>query len=897
MELMAGQERDLEHQRPFWRDVRLLGGVLTQVLLEQEGPELDREVERLLAMARRRRRESSPRREAALIRAVRQLPLERAEQVARALAVYFQLVNIAEQNHRLRGLRQREGELTLGRAARELAVRGPALEEFLAGVSVELVVTAHPTEAVRRTVLNKHRLLARLLARLEEPGVGERERREALGELKRTVVSLWQTDELRGKRPEVLAEVEQSLFYFDAVFWELLPWVHRRLGEELGLERVPTVLRFGTWVGGDRDGNPRVTAAVTWEALRRQRRLVLEKYLGELHLLAQELSVSRRLAGVSEELERSVAADQAGLPGTARRLGERFRDEPYRRKLHFVVERLRRTAEGRAGGYGSAGEFAAQLGVMRESLLAHGGRELAAGRLAELELKVRLFGFHLARMDLREHSARHQAAVAELLARAGEEADYRDRPEEERQAILERELANRRPLVSGRLEYSAATAEVLAVFEVFRRAREQLDPQCVGSYLISMAHEPSDLLEVLLLAKEAGLFRPWQGESDLDVVPLFETIPDLRAAPRRLAELCRLPSYRAQLEARGMRQEVMLGYSDSDKDGGYLTANWELFKVQRDLAALAREQGVRLKLFHGRGGAIGRGGGPTGQAILAQAPGSWAGGIKITEQGEAISANYALEGIGRHTLERVLSAALLANLEREWPGDAPVEEWSAAMEELSERAYAAYRELYEDGAFRAYFYRATPVEEIGHLKIGSRPARRAGGQALEELRAIPWVFAWTQSRHALPAWYGVGTALAEYAGRGGMERLREMYRSWPFFRGMLDNLQMAMAKADLEVAAAYASLAGEPAVYGKIRGEFQRTLAQVLAVTGQRELLEHDPALRASIRLRNPYVDPLNYLQAELLGRLRRGEEPEEECLRVILRSINGIAAALRNTG
>ncbi len=930
------------------RDIHALGTLLGQVLREQDGADVFAEVERIRRACKRLRAAYSPAGAAALRRHVEGLDLGRAVSVARAFAIYFQLVNIAEQHHRIRRRRdhelwsEREGpqEESFASLMQDLRLRGlPAavVAETVAGVRVDLVSTAHPTENVRRTVLEKYQAIHALLLRRDREQLTPTQEQAVREELLAEITALWQTDELRSNPPSVIDEVKNNLFYFDSILFDALPTVAERLRDALAATYPETpppvpdgVVRFGTWVGGDRDGNPHVTPAVTRQALVLQKRLVLSRYLRAVAAAARKLSSSATLQPATPELLRSIASDEAAMPTFAAFMARRNLDEPYRRKLFFIYRKLEITLwsvggapepepggtadplppPGADSGYRNAGEFLDDLTEIGASLRAERGEVLARLILEPLIRRVRLFGFQLATMDIREHSARHERAVAEVLAVAGVCPGYAELPPGEQAAVLARVLAP-----SGWTGGHAASAlspeasEVLEVFGVIAWAQRELGAEAVGPYIISMSHGVEDVLEVLFLAMLAGIcgWGPGGGGasgdfySRLDIAPLIETIEDLRQGAAVLASLLAHPAYRPQLGARGMRQEVMLGYSDSTKDGGYLGANWALYRAQGELAAVAAAAGVELTLFHGRGGALGRGGGPLGSAIRAQPPETQTGRLRITQQGEMMSHRFLPAEIAERTLEQVLVAVCDA-AGRGAAQRAVPPQWRRAMDEMAERSRQAYRALVEDPAFVSYFYAATPIEEIAMLHIGSRPSRRRVGQRIEDLRAIPWTFAWTQSRHLIPGWYGVGAALEALR---DWELCGEMYRGWAFFRTVLDNCAMALCKADMHIASAYADLAAEavpdaPRIFEQIRAEYARTEAAVLRVQGNSALLADQPALQRSIALRNPYVDPLSYLQVALLRRLRRpglGERERASHLTAVLRTLNGVAHGLRNTG
>jgi phosphoenolpyruvate carboxylase len=727
--------------------------------------------------------------------------------------------------------------------------------------------------------------------------------------------------------------------------WDVLPVLCRDLDRGLGRAfagesfATPSFLRFGSWIGGDRDGNPFVTAALTRQVLRLHKELALDLYERELESLQRHLGVAVPEGAEPTALADSLRRDQMTAPESA--LSHHFANEPYRHKLAHVLARCRAaqrlnvaalreeldaqkgeldqqtrrdTLWGRATtterprpddediAYRKPSELRADLESLAEGLRQQGAERLADGAVQDVIWRVEAFGFHLARLDLRQHSGVHAMAVAEVLEKAQVEADYLGLDDRGRTARLIVALEDPRPFVS-RTAYSEATTELLALFRTTRLVQDEFGPEALSIYIISMTAGVSDILAPLFFAKEEGLF-PGDDRRGLDIVPLFETIDDLRHCAELLRELFALPLYRRQLEARGGVQQVMLGYSDSNKDGGFAAANWELYRAQRELADLSRETGIVLQLFHGRGGAIGRGGGPTTRAIRAQPPGALAGRLRLTEQGEVAFARYSHPEIAHRHIEQMLSAVLDASLAPEGEGDPPAE-WIEAMASIAQTARAAYRSLvYEDPEFLDYFRSATPIDAISELRIGSRPARRKATAQIDDLRAIPWVFAWTQSRHGLPGWFGLGSALEAYlaTAQDTPGRLRSMYANWPFFRSLIGNAQLSLGKADRAVARLYADLAGDVGgrVFSLIDAEWARTLKAVALVTGHQELLATSPVLQRSIRLRNPYVDPLSFMQLSLLPRLRElGEDADEARLlqRLTALTINGIAAGLQNTG
>jgi phosphoenolpyruvate carboxylase len=906
-------------------DIHLLGDCLGETIVEQEGRGLYDLVEEIRGLSKAFRAGDAAAGERLNARIAGLRPDE-AHGVAKAFAAYFQLVNLAEEQERLRVLRSR---------LREAEERGEVVEETLADAVARLsrdgysaaearalfgrvclmpVFTAHPTEAKRRTILFKLDRLTALLSRLEAADVVPEERRDCLDGVREEIVALWQTEETRAHRISVIDEVRNGLYYFESSLFDLVPRLHSKLRRALQAAYpgdsfpAPALLRFGSWIGGDRDGNPHVDPDVTEETLREHQQMALRLHQRSLERIGNHLSSSAR-RGTSDALRQSLENDALLFPEDAHRGSQRYPDQLYRQKLALVRRKLAATQEAaarpwradhrpRPGVYRSAREYAADLRLLQDSLRQHGGERLADGRLAGVIAQAECFGFHLATLDLRQHSGRHASALAEVLARYGA-SDYESWAEERKLTLLTAELLGSRPLTPTPLDFSPDTNETLELFRLARRAHERLGPEALDSYVISMTRSASDVLSVLLFARDAGC------ADALDVVPLFETIADLRQAPEILERLFANPAYRAHLERRGGTQQVMIGYSDSNKDGGYLSANWELHLAQRRIPAVCEKNGFRLTLFHGRGGTVGRGGGRTNHAILAQPPESVRGRLKLTEQGETITARYAIPALAERHLEQLLHAVIVASAQR--PRKSSPSRggaWETALSDLAARSWEAYRAFVTDPLALRYFREATPIDAISQLNIGSRPARRGGGDGIENLRAIPWVFAWTQSRVALPGWYGIGTAVAGWAGDDDArwQLLAQMYGEYLYFRTVVDNAQMSMRKADMRIAAWYASLAApeaREAVFPRLRAEFERAEAALLRLTGQRDLLDHEPWLQRSIKVRNPYIDPMNAVQVALLKRLRAARDPgEAEALRVaVLVSVNGLAAGLRNTG
>ena len=960
VELEKGNEsarRDADRQLRW--TVRQLGNVLGETIVEQEGQAIFDLVEELRALTRAQRqgdRDAGPQIEQLTADLVNDF--DSTLGVLKAFTTYFQLVNLAEEQQRVRVIRQRTAEAeesdrhmpeTIAAAVARLRKGGTPPSEMgrlLDEMLIKPVFTAHPTEAKRRTILLKLLDLTRLLRELDTHVLLPSEERDNWNQIREIVVSLWQSDVNRDRRPDVLDEVREGLYFFDTTLFDLLPEIYSELGHALGREfpdsffgegdeadsdRLPTFLRYGSWIGGDRDGNPFVTQDVTEDALRQQKEQALELYRRTVVGMYGHLSVANTRGAFSQAFLDSLAGDLESAPPSDKARLERFSLEPYRQKMILIYRRLGATlAQNREGweaqrpdpwAYSNADEFIADLELIQESLRDNKGDRLAEGRFARLVQQARIFGFHLASMDIRQHSDRHLEAVAELLNRyyraQDPDFDYLALSEEERTRLLVEEIESPRPLTA-RLLYSNETNQTVALFRLIRQAHERIAPQAIGAYIISMTTSVSHVLEVLLLAKDAGLF------GRIDIAPLFETIDDLVRAPDVMRALFESPIYRKHLAQRDNCQEIMIGYSDSNKDGGYLRSSWSLYQAQEKLAQICSDYDVKLTLFHGRGGSIGRGGGPANRAILAQPPGSVQGRIKLTEQGEVISARYSNRAIAKRHLEQLVNAVLIASCKshhdvvsdssgNENSLHSVNSEWVRILEAASELSEGKYRALVEKPAFLSYFHEATPIEQLAQMNIGSRPAKRRQTSDISDLRAIPWVFAWTQSRVNLPGWYGLGTGLqAESVHR--MAELREMYHNWPFFRTVIDRAQLSMRRADMPIASLYASLATDAtrtAIFSEIMEEFGRTERIILEITGQTALLDNEPWLQRSINLRNPYVDPLNYIQVALLSKQRTGGEQqlndaqagrdgtkEDPRLRqAILLSINGIAAGLQATG
>ncbi len=902
-------------------DVRVLGQYLGDILVEQRDARLLGLVERVRSRAIADRSRGTPV-AADLVDEIAALPLDEMEDLVRSFTLYFYLVNAAEENHRLRSLRQRAraepGGVrpeSIAAAVRRLAgagVTATEMQDFLDRLQITPVLTAHPSEARRRTVLQHLQSIAAIIDRLERGS----EPSEARQQLLESLTLLWQTDQVRVSRPTPLDELQTGLFFFEGTLFEQVPRIYRELEVALA-ESYPAdrfalrpFLRYASWIGGDRDGNPNVTNAMTLEALAIQRATALERYVSDVDALIPALSSSVRRIGVSAELLDRIALKAEALGEVAQTIVGRNPVEPYRQYLGLLDAQLGRTVAGIGGGYASAAQLVDDLEVGWRSLVAHRGERIANGQLADLIWRVRVFGFHLAELEIRQHSRRHAEALAEVFKVSGVCADYLALGEDERVVLLTREIANPRPLIPRELTFGQATNEVIDLFRTIAVAQVKYGVTACRRYVISMTHGVSDVLAVLLLAKEAGLVDlrdRLHPRATLWIVPLFESIEELEQSPNILDRLLGIDVYRLTVSALGDDQEIMLGYSDSNKDGGYLSANVHLYTAQDGLAAVTAAHGVQITLFHGRGGAIGRGGGPMGRAITAMSRRALNGRLKFTEQGEVVFARYGNPGIAHRHLEQIVNAALLAAL-LPTPMPAPparLGAWQLALDDLARRSFLRYRELI-DGTpgFERYFRESTPFPELAQHAIGSRPVSRSASAKLEDVRAIPWVFSWTQCRVNLPGWYGVGGAVEGWlaAHPDGMATLQAMYRHWPVFRSIVDNCQISLATADLAVARLYAEVVTDrsvaQAIYAQIHAEFDRSVRAVQGITGQAEVLGESSLLLQSIRLRNPYVDPMNVVQATLLKGLRRsGLYGDHRPVDLVLQTINGIAAGLQTTG
>jgi phosphoenolpyruvate carboxylase len=925
----APSRRARENEKPLIEDIRLLGRILGDVIREQEGIEAFELVERIRKLSVAFRRDADADADRALKALLKSLSGEQTVSVIRAFTYFSHLANLAEDRHhiRRRAIHERAGDQQEGSIEVALArlrwagITPRTVAQTLAHSYLSPVLTAHPTEVQRKSILDAERMIASLLTQRDEikalalpkDALAPRELAANEAQIRARVLQLWQTRLLRFTRLAVADEIENALSYYEATFLREIPKLYAHIERELGNQPVASFLRMGQWIGGDRDGNPNVTAQTLEYALRRQSEVALRHFLTEVHFLGGELSQSALLVQVTPEM--------LALADRSPDVNEHRLDEPYRRALTGIYSRLAATLGELTGGeaarhaiapqdpYRRAEDFLADLRTIEASLMADHGGAIVQQRLRPLLRAVEVFGFHLATVDLRQSSDQHEAVIAELLATARIEPHYAKLEEAARRALLVKLLRDARPLRVIGADYSDLARKELAIFETALTMRERFGTQAIRHYIISHTEDISDLLEVLLLQKEVGLMRGTLddgGLAQLIVVPLFETIEDLRSAPRIMREFYALPGIAKLVQRSGAEQDIMLGYSDSNKDGGIFTSNWELYRAEIGLVdlfdRLANTHNIQLRMFHGRGGTVGRGGGPSYQAILAQPPGTVRGQIRLTEQGEVIGSKYANPEIGRRNLETLVAATLEATLLQ--PSKPAPKEFLAAAEALSTSSMHAYRALvYETPGFTEYFFGSTPIREIAELNIGSRPASRKSSQRIEDLRAIPWSFSWGQCRLTLPGWYGFGSAVHDFISEGRRDKLallQKMNKQWPFFRALLSNMDMVLAKSDLALASRYAELVGDAKlrkrIFAVIEAEWHRTVDALQMITAEKQRLAGNPSLARSIRHRFPYIDPLHHLQVELVRRHREGLL-DERSRRGIHISINGIAAGLRNTG
>ncbi len=910
----------------FERDVRLLTDVLAEVVESSEGESAIDLHRRAVELAKRSRDDdlSAP---LELQELVSGLSPRMTELLVRSLTRWFQLINLAEDNDRVRRLRAREAAArpnprtgSIREAVGQLATyAGSAdrLAELLNDVKIDLVMTAHPTEARRRTIIAKQARIFHLLRDLDERPALADDEVDIRRRLAATIHELWGSDEVRAVFPTVLDEVRSGLAYFNSTLGDVVPAIYRDLEaavtevfpdaeSDSGAAEVPRVLRMGSWIGGDRDGNPFVTPQTTVAALELMRDQCLHFLQARVELLAERASFAEQQGHRAIELAPLLEQNAGRFPDLAAELQERNPREPYRRVFTLLARRIEATRADDPGGYEHAGELLADLRAVRDVLLADRGELAAGGDIHDVIRQVEVFGFHFAKVDIRQHARRHRAALAEVLAELGIENDYGALPEAERRALLEREIENHRPLIPQDVSgFSDQTRETIETFRMIERAIEGRHRGAVLTYVISGVEEAADVLEVLLLMKESTMSRAGGTEAELRIAPLFESGASLAASAEIMTVLLETPCYRRALAAMDDVQEVMVGYSDSNKDVGYVASSWAAYRAQLAMVEVFRAHDVSWLFFHGRGGVVGRGGGPTRRAILSLPPGAVDGRLKMTEQGEVMAAKYAVTEIAHRELELAAGATLVSMTQRQ-PAVAAetIERADAILDLMAETSAAAYRALvYEDPDFVECFMNVTPVDQISQLQLGSRPARRSAAAGIADLRAIPWVFSWTQARVILPAWYGLGSALAAARERYSSEELARMTAEWPFFEALISNAEMACAKADFAIARRYFDLwdnaDARERIWQTIEREFELTTNELTSLRGGSRLLDSSPILQASINRRNPYVDPLSYVQIELLGQLRASPDADESPLlrRISLLAVNGIAGGLRNTG
>ena len=901
---------------PLRADVSVLGGLVGEVIREQGGDELFEWVEAARTAAIRRR-EGDPGGEEELVVVIANRSPQEAEQLVRSFSTYFQVVNMAEKVHRIR---RRRDYLRAGRPQpeslhdviarlQEAGLTLSSLLDLLEGLSVEPVFTAHPSQATRATLLEKQQRIARSLVDRLDPSRTPDEERAALERIRAEVTAGWQTEEHQRERPSVLEELDHVLFHLVEIVYRVVPSFYESLLEALSKvydaaasevdsvadaaagSGLPSFLRFASWVGGDMDGNPNVTADTIRGALAEQRGMILRRYRRECQELASRLSQSLSRVSLNDDVLAKVDSYRARLGETYESIASRYRDMPYRVLLRLMVGRLDATIAGDPAGYGACEEFCADLRLILRSLTANRGAHAGAFAVRRALRRAETFGFHLATLDVRQNASVHRRVIAQLVGAD----DWTERPAEERARRLSEVLAGEKAISDGNDEEAQRT---LDVFRAIGECRARYGPRAIGPYIISMTAGIDDVLSVLVLARRAGLVDE-SGSVPLDIAPLLETVGDLERAGDVLGALFADEAYRAHLEGRGRQQIVMVGYSDSNKDGGLAASRWALRRAQEEMVGAARTADVRLTIFHGRGGTIGRGGGKTHHAVLAAPRGAVGGRLRITEQGEVIDDKYGLRGIAQRTLERTVGAVMMTSA-IEPGGDDREEQWRSIMAHVAEASREAYVSLVDqDTRFGRYFRSATPIDVIERMPIGSRPPSRAGGDRIEDLRAIPWVFAWTQSRHLLPGWFGLGSGLRRAVERFGEDAVREMVTGWSFMQLLIDDAEMVLAKADMPIAARYSLLADEGGgeIFPIIRSEHELTVEMVALMKGTGSLLDEDPTLQRSIRLRNPYVDPMSLLQIDLLRRWRDGGREDGELFDALLSTVRGIAHGLQNTG
>ncbi len=925
-------------------DIDYLENLLAKVIRTQEGEELFARVEGFRKLCKELRTHYDSAKEKKLIELIEGLDLAQTAKIIRAFDISFHLLNVAEENFAMQARRDQQRKDShyrphpLEESFNSISQESKLYHAFLHLLSqlwIEPVMTAHPTEAKRQIILGKYRKIYLLILKKLNPIWTPREMEILEQDILNEISLLWQTGDIFLERPTVYEEVRGILFYFKETFYKVIPQFYQEVEyhlqkelqkSNLPLPEIPSFLKFGSWAGGDRDGNPHVTSTITEWTLRTHKDFILSLYLETIESLIQDFSQSRHLVSITPDLAKSLEEDIALFGSAPETTAVRNIHEPYRQKLSTIKLKLEETRlynqwslEGKPvnqeklslfKGYDAPQTLLHELELIKSSLHANKGDLVSASLLSPFIRQIQIFGFHLAALDIRQEAGQHRKALYEVFYKTKIHPAFESLSEKEKVSLLSRELLTIRPLIPIGMVFSKETEEVLSMFHVIKKAQDALGPDVIGSYIVSMASSLSDILTVLVLCKEAGLYGSWDQETPMariDIVPLFETIEDLRNAVSVMEEAYQHPSYKAYLKGRNHIQEIMLGYSDSSKDGGILTASWELYLAQKKLTALSRKFKINLRLFHGRGGTVGRGGGPTHKAILAQPEGTVNGQIKITEQGEVISSKYANRGTALHHLELMAAGVITASLKPQRTS-AKEQTYENAFNIISEISYLRYRELVENPALVQYFNQGTPVTEIGLLNIGSRPVYRKKGHRIEDLRAIPWVFSWTQNRHLISAWYPIGSAIEAFIHQNREEHLRllgEMYQQWPFFSNLIDNIQMTLAKTDMHIAKLYSGLVTENEVqefvFKTVSEEHEKLMKMILMITQSESILDNDPALQHSIQLRNPFIDPIHYIQVRLLRLLRSGDTAvqinREELTQAMLLSINCIATGMRNTG
>jgi phosphoenolpyruvate carboxylase len=924
MNLIAAPTDISSKDLPLRDDVRLLGRILGDTLREQEGEASFQLIENVRRAAVRFRKTQDDRDRLQLEQTLDALSPSETLVVVRAFSYFSQLSNIAEDLHHNRrhraylksGSAPKDGSLLLAlERIEEKHISKEALQSFLNSALISPVLTAHPTEVQRKSILDCQLIISQLLSDRDRVDMTPDDLDYNEETLHRFVLILWQTRMLRTAKLTVRDEIKNGLEFYRYTFLSEIPKIYANMEKQLEARfnkniRIPPLLRVGSWIGGDRDGNPFVTHDVMLDAMHQHSSLAFEHYLSETQLLGTRLSLTDRLVDVSDELRK--LSDDSPDNAASRT------DEPYRRALILIYSRLTSTArqlglktshlspaDKHTLPYATPQDFINDLDVLIDSLFKHGAVYLARGRLAYLRRAAEVFGFHLAPLDMRQHSAIHEQTVTELFSHSSGKANYQDLDEATRRKVLLAALQDGKPLLGDIDQYGAVAQSELRIMQAAAQIHQRFGRAALPNHIISKTDAVSDMLELALMLQQVQLLEGVAKPAlHVNIIPLFETIEDLRGCGTIMDELFSIPYYRRLLSSRGNTQEVMLGYSDSNKDGGYLTANWELYKAEVDLVKVFTKHGIELRLFHGRGGTVGRGGGPSYDAILAQPPGSVNGQIRITEQGEVISSKYSNPEIGRRNLETLIAATMEATLLHHHGADSTMPEYHRIMEEMSLDAFAVYRKLvYETPGFTDFFFAATPIREIAELNIGSRPSARKASDRIEDLRAIPWVFSWGLNRTLLPGWFGFGSAVKRFAereGKTGLAQLQSMYQNWPFFRGLMSNMDMVLSKTDLGIASSYAELVDDDAmrerIFGMIEREWKDTVEMLFAVTGNTTLLQDNPAFARSLLTRTPYIDPLNHLQVALLQRHRAGDN-DVLVKRAIHLTINGIATGLRNSG